>query len=75
MSGRGSHEAGIRWVRPPEFSDDLDVADLYEWLLADGEVAVTHEFRTKAAKPGENVDATSRRSGLGEAQARPLRHS
>ena len=44
---RQQHKPGIRWVRPPEFSNDLDVSELYVRLRADGEVTLTHEYRTR----------------------------
>jgi hypothetical protein len=39
------HERGVRWQRPPEFADDLDVAALYARLLAEDEVTLEHEYR------------------------------
>lgn len=47
----GEREEGVKWVRPPEFADDLDVSELYERLLEDGEVTIVHEFRTVRVDP------------------------
>jgi hypothetical protein len=50
------HESGVKWIRPPEFEDDLDVVEDYERLLADGEVTLSHEYRTARGDIGNPED-------------------
>lgn len=52
----GERKTGVKWVRPPEFADDLDVSKFYERLLEDAEVKLTHEYRTARGEIGGPED-------------------